>query len=127
MEVFFGEGIKAVCFLGGKEVVGDHGVEEGSLDLYVLVVEYGEVVFEGVSNFYDLLIGKEGLEELAVFFLVAGFLGEGEVKGFVGLGAEGDAEEVGVLGLQGGGFCIKAKGFCFLEVFYEFLPFARGF
>ena len=127
MEVFLGEGIKAVCPLGGEQVVGDHGVEEGALDLYVLVVEYGEVVFEVVPDFYDLFIGKEGLQELAVFFLVGGFLGEGEVEGFVGLATEGDAEEVGVLGLEGGGFCIKAEGFCFLEVFYEFLAFAGGF
>ena len=90
-----------MALLGVEEGVDEEGVEEGAGGLNAVAVEDVEVELEVVTNLFGGF-GEEAFEGGVVDAVV------GEVVGGAGLEGEGDAEDVGLEAVEGGGLEVEA-------------------
>ena len=60
VEVGLGQHIHVVAHIGVDEVVGQHGIEQFSFDLYAIILHHFDVIFEVLPHLFNAFRFKEG-------------------------------------------------------------------
>jgi hypothetical protein len=120
-EVGLGQQVHAVAHVGLNEVMGQHGVETGGGDLHAIFAQHTVVVLE-ILGHEGLVGGGENGCKLGTH-LHGGLLvlWNSDIESLAFLGAERDAEQLGLQGVEPCGLGIETNDGALLQMGDQFL------